>query len=209
MTDMKMDPSNSDRCHHLRWGEGFRINRDSFKHRVLTETNVFTDGSRLNEQTGLGYVIYSQNREEIHRAHYRLPDYATVFQAEASAITKSSEYLSTLPIPPRHVKIFVDSQAALLAISNPLVRSRTVLGTITALNNLAAAVSSLSLCWIPAHKGYFGNTTADDVAKRGAGEEDPSKKLKVHCPAATMKFNIKNYVYASWSKEWAHRHCKT
>ena len=202
-----IDPSGSDRCGAILRERSFRINRDSFdgkaKHRVLTQINAFTDGSRANEQTGAGFMIYSQNKQELHRAHYRLPDYATVFQAEVLAINKAADYLVNLhSMPLRHIKIFVDSRAAIQAIGNPSIKSKTVLAATAALEALAQQASSVTLCWINAHRGYFGNTQADDMAKRGGRSTNPRDRLPLSRPMASIKATIKDTAYKQWHQAW-------
>ena len=51
----------------------------------------------------------------------------------------------------KHVKIYVDSAAALLAIKNPQVNSKTVLNCINDLNIAGGLVASLELSWVRAH----------------------------------------------------------
>ena len=62
LKEYQISPGQTDRCHELMWNTGYKINWDSFsgeaKHRALTQYNVYTDGSRLEEQTGAGLVIY-------------------------------------------------------------------------------------------------------------------------------------------------------
>ena len=92
----QITPGQTDRCHDLMWNTGYKINWDSFsgeaKHRALTQCNVYTDGSRLEDQTRAGLVIY-KGREETQSEWYRLPDGTTVFQAEVTAIAKAAETL--------------------------------------------------------------------------------------------------------------------
>ena len=61
MNDYKMEITNPDCCNQLRRSVNYKINRDSFsgeaKHRSRTQYNVYTDGSRQNDQTGMGYVV--------------------------------------------------------------------------------------------------------------------------------------------------------
>ena len=170
-----LSTASSDRCTTTKWSAGYHVNRESFngasKHRCLTQFNVFTDGSRMNEQTGAGYVIYN-NRSQAASGFLRLPDHATVFQAEITAVDAAANALAALPTTNiRYVKFFIDSQAAIQALGNPCVRSKAVGQAIDSLNNLSSKATRVSLVWIPAHKGHFGNTLADDLAKRGAGDE--------------------------------------
>ena len=116
LEDMGIDTKGTDRCSRLKWSNGFKINRDSFngeaKHRKASQYNVFTDGSKLEDRTGAGMVIYKANKE-IKSNKFRLPDGTTVFQAEVVAIAEAAEAVTKMEEDVRFVKIFVDSQAAI------------------------------------------------------------------------------------------------
>ena len=197
-------PENTDRCSLAKWNKSFTVNRDSFdgssKHRSLTQINIFTDGSKQNEQVGAGCVIY-QNRVELYRHSVRLPDSATVFQAEIAAVTTAARAIELLgSVTPRYVKIFIDSQAAIRALGNPMVTSRAVEQAIDALNRAAANAVKLTLVWIPAHRGYFGNTLADDMAK--AGTTLPKVDFQIGHPPSFFKSKLEQYMYDIWTREW-------
>ena len=121
LSSSDIDPSTSDRCSEIIWPTGFRLNKDSFsglaKHRALSQYNIFTDGSRSGGQTGAGAIIY-RGKQEILQIKNRLPNTSSVFQAEIFAIgTAASTLIDRNETNMKFVKIFVDSQAALLAIS--------------------------------------------------------------------------------------------
>ena len=207
MSDYGIDAKDSDSCHRMSWNTGFKINWDSFdgksKHRQPTQVNVFTDGSKLDGRTGSGLVIY-RGKREIDAEWYRLPDGCTVFQAEIAAIGQAvTRLLEIQDGLGNFVKIFVDSQAAIAALGNPHTKSIIVSDTIKQLNELAAKSRSVTLVWIPAHKGHEGNERADALAKMGSREEDESRLLKVNKPSATRKTQVRDRVYEEWQKEWA------
>ena len=114
LDDLKIDLKRADRCNMTKWNEGFRINKDSFmgeaKHRAHTQYNVYTVGSRIDDKTGSGLVIYKGKREILAES-IRLPDFATVFQAEVAAIAVAANTLVTDNdySNARFVKILVDS----------------------------------------------------------------------------------------------------
>ena len=189
----------------MMWKPGYKINKDSFsgeaKHRRQAQFSVYTDGSRQNGCTGSGLVIYKGKRE-LYAESYRLPDTATVFQAEVKAIAMAAEVLHGLnPDDMKFVKFFVDSQAAILALDNPKISSETVREAVEKLNQLADRVRLLQIVWIPAHKGYDGNERADVLAKRGAALPD-GMMLRVAKPRSSIKCDIKDAIYAKWEQEW-------
>ena len=202
----RIDPRNTDVCSSLQWNKGFKINWSSFdgtaKHRQLSQVNAYTDGSKIKEQTGAGMVAY-KGRGEILREWYRLPDGCTVFQAEVAAVASMADALSEVQDGSvKYVKIFIDSQAAISAIGNPLVKSKIVERAVDSLNRLAETAISVTLVWIPAHKGHDGNEVADELAKKGAAESDTRRCLDVGQPMATLKANIRGQIYKEWLKEW-------
>jgi hypothetical protein len=114
-----LDRSTSEKCEPT-----FNINLNSFsggaRFRNQSEVNVYTDGSKLEGKTGAGFVIYKR-REVIGEDAIRLPDKCTVFQAEIVAVQKAGNGLLNLMqrgVEMRYVKIFIDSQAAILALNN-------------------------------------------------------------------------------------------
>ena len=127
-----MDPEETDRCSKILWSSGYKINKTSFdgtsKHRTKSQYNIYTDGSRVSNRTGAGAVIY-KNTRPLQEIWARLPYSSTVFQAEITAISLAANALcDRREDGMKFVKLFVDSQAALLALSNPMITSKTVYG---------------------------------------------------------------------------------
>ena len=114
---------------------------DSFKgqnkHIIPSEITVYTDGSKTEYGVGSGYVVYLKGKR-IQSHSSKLTDTTTVFQAEITAINEAAEYLINLSNHRKfqHVKILSDSQAALIALNNSRLKSKTVKNASTALNSL-------------------------------------------------------------------------
>ena len=177
----------------------YTIQTDSFSgsKNFLSQSqyNVYTDGSKLNDRVGAG-VFISKHKKVILEESYRLPNKATVFQAEIYAINKAALYLQSINCP-QYVKFFVDSQAALLALNNKSVSSRLVGDTIHNLNLIQGRVR---LVWIKAHVGHPGNEKADELAKDGT-------KLgtiqHIALPKQATKFAIKFAFDEIWKYQWS------
>ena len=58
-------------------------------HPDITDINIFTDGSKTEEHTGAGFVIY-KNKTERHSNSIRLPMEITVFQADSDSDSEKS-----------------------------------------------------------------------------------------------------------------------
>ena len=202
----EINPCHTDRCSMVRWSAGFRVNQDSFsgetKHRTRTQYNIYTDGSKIENQTGSGFATFTRGKEILAK-HYRLPNHATVFQAEITAIAMAARSLRLLNPPDlKFAKFFVDSQAALMAVSNPMVNSKAVAYAIEELNALASITKALTLVWIPAHKGHEGNERADQLAKAGVNSQDPDTAITVGKPSAAIKSELKTAIYRDWQQQW-------
>ena len=65
----------------------------------------------------------------------------------------------------QYIKIFSDSQAAILALNSNTVTSSLVKQTIITLNLLANSTKRVEICWIKAHVGHDGNKRADQLAR--------------------------------------------
>jgi ribonuclease HI len=92
--------------------------------------------------------------------------YATVFQAEITAILVCTETLLSKEISGDRICICVDSQAALKALISPQIKSRVVLDCVTALQNLSE-INTVELIWVPGHSNVLGNEEADRLAREG------------------------------------------
>ena len=98
--------------------------------------NIYTDGSKFENQCGTGFVIYAGKRI-ITKHSERLPDESTVFQAEVRGIQKAAETMlnsENLKSKYKYIKIFTDSQATLLTRNSADVTSKLVQQTKLALN---------------------------------------------------------------------------
>ena len=147
-------------------------------------------------------MVY-KGRTELSALSFKLPDSATVFQAEVSAVAKAAEFLLGLDDPGmKYVKIFVDSQAAIKAVGNPVVKSQVVEQAINNLNKLAAKTRSVTLVWIPAHKGHTGNERADVLAKAGSEGGDQVEQVRVNKPQGALRSEIRRCMASEWENEW-------
>ena len=119
------------------------------------------------------------------------------------AIKKAAEYLlEEKPTGLKYLKIFVDSQAAIMAVGNPVISSKTVASAVSALNELASGGVSVTIVWIPAHKGHAGNELADKLAKKGAEESDAAYMIPIKTPHSAMRRKIREGIRAEWREQW-------
>ena len=95
----------------------------------------YTDGSKLNETAGASFYIEYASGSQTDEKFLHLGRYSTVLQAEVFAIAEVAKKLIMERVLNEKIIILVDSQAAILAIQNNVVKSNTVLTCIKNLNN--------------------------------------------------------------------------
>ena len=150
----------TDKCKDIVWNKHYKVNTDSFdgkrKHVTRSEYTIYTDGSKIDNQVGAGAVIYHKNNL-ITTIKTKLPDTATVFQAELLGIKSGCEFFFNNSVhKPKYVKITSDSQAALQALNNNTFTSSTALSTAEAISNLSWIAKRVTLAWTRAHVGTEG-----------------------------------------------------
>ena len=97
------------------------------------------------------------------------------------------------------MNILSDSQAALQALANIQVTSKSVGAAIKALTRLGSRIT-VYLNWIKAHVNHPGNEKADQLAKEGS----QLKQVKDYpLSQQACKTMIDEYIYAEWNKRWA------
>jgi ribonuclease HI len=165
---------------------------DTYNHFVC-----YTDGSKLNNQTGYRYVIRKYNRT-IYDGHGNMGQATSVFQAEIKAITMACKTLHQR----RNMDITIrtDSQAAIAAIRAINITSKTVLDCKRWLNKLGDK-NRVTLAWIQAHAGHPGNDRADALAK--AGTTLANLGVQHHEPASHFNSKLLAKSNEQWQEKWA------
>ena len=153
---------------------------------------VYTDGSKSAAGVGYGVVFPSFSRGA------SLPQAASVFTAELSAIILALQVLFTLPVS--SFTIFSDSRSVLAALRcfNPSSFNPHVLAAMEWLYLLHRKGYRISFCWVPAHVGVPGNEKADRLAREAAARAPPL------CPVPYRDVFplIRTAVTESWQRRW-------
>ena len=100
--------------------------------------------------------------------------------------------------------ILVDSQAAILAIQNNIVKSHTVLTRIKNLNILGKD-NHVTIAWTPSHTGIQGNEKADILAKSGSALNCLGLEPFISIPYASCRAAIKDWSIKRWRTSWIER----
>ena len=166
----------------------------------LQENSIvcYTDGSRTDAGVGGGFLTTTDNTSSsiISECSFRLQDYCSVFQAELIAIKEGAT--SLLQCRNKSITIWSDSLSALQALSSFIIKSKTVLGCHSVLSELAL-YNSVSLRWIAAHSGHWGNERADVLAKTGTSCDN---LLGCLMPQSHIKRLINSKVDKLVQSEW-------
>jgi ribonuclease HI len=127
------------------------INRD-----FIGYEHVFTDGSSMDNRSGYGVIP-----EETIKI--RLPNEASVFSAEMSAILHATENIAKSER--KYFTIFTDSLSSLQAITSSSTLLHPICGKILDQISVLSKHKSITFTWVPSHIGITGNELADIAAK--------------------------------------------
>ena len=182
----------------------FIVNTDSF-HKTAQyiqdlekqHWTAFTDGSKVNERVGAGVVIF---KDQVLWAEekYRLPDTATVFQAELYAIRQALLLLEEVVVGTEQIQIFSDSMSALMALCSFELHSQLVARIVHKLNQIGQG-TVITLYWVKAHVGIVGNEHADRLAKEGGQLNWISH---VSLPRSQIRFRVLEKMRELWKQQW-------
>ncbi|MCP4489190.1 MAG: hypothetical protein GY820_18040 [Gammaproteobacteria bacterium] len=151
----------------------------------------YTDGSKTEDGTGGGFIITNNNNTHtIAESSFKLPDYCSVYQAELIAITEAAKSLNNHR--EETITFWSDSLSSLQAISSTIIKSKTAYQCHEALSELAVH-NTVSVKWIAAHSGHWGNEKADALAKAGT---QSTNYINGPLPQSYIKAKINNRVKA-------------
>jgi ribonuclease HI len=164
----------------------------------------YMDRSGSLEGSGSGCATYSGKSPDPIHENFEFTGAATVFQAELYAIKMACKF--AIQQAPSPVTILSDSQAAIMATANPLITSRTVLGTVNALNALVIHGSSVLLHWVRGHNGIEGNELADHLANKGAALQAAGPEPFIPFSNALIKMIAREDLRFHWTEKRLYRH---
>ena len=196
-----------DICYEVMTDKKFQVHTESFAQpTVIFEDReleplwkIYTDGSKLNDKVGAAYVIY-KGEMEFEVAKFRLPNSATVFQAELYAIYHGAMALKEYVLEENNkVAFFSDSMASLQALNATEIVNSIVRRTILQLNNLYDIGYEVHLYWVKAHIGILGNERADVLAKQSTEMETITY---TPLPRSQVRLKVLEAVRKKWKTQW-------
>ncbi|KAF4523529.1 hypothetical protein B566_EDAN013072, partial [Ephemera danica] len=157
---------------------------------------IYTDGSKSHTSTGCS--IY--NSSSGYHKGFKLPNEASIFTAEASAINMALKHIITEP--DSDYAILSDSKSVLQALLNtsPGANYNWILTQIrTKISILSVFHKSVIFIWIPAHCGIIGNEFADLYAKNAASD---GQLLNIPLPHSDFTTFILTQQTLDWEQHW-------
>ncbi|GIY52246.1 uncharacterized protein CEXT_417141 [Caerostris extrusa] len=151
---------------------------------------IFTDGSKLNNNTGCALVVFIDGHEA-ECILCKLNPEASVFMAEMKAIEMAVNLIVSRGIT--DATIILDSRSALLALGNPLNNSPYVSKVKDLIRNYAHYIKFM---WTRVHVGTAGNEAADAYAKMS------TDKNTIDCHFALAISLLKHLLLKDILQQW-------
>ena len=98
----------------------------------------------------------------------------------------------------------MDSQSAILAIQNNIVKFNTALTCIKNLNILGK-YNDVTIAWTPGHTGIQGNEKANILAKLGSALKCLGPEPFISIPYASCRVVMKDWSINRWKTSWIER----
>jgi ribonuclease HI len=152
---------------------------------------LYTDGSKNADKVAAAVV------SEDDVVSCRLPDQASIFTAELTAIDLALNVIEREGYW-RYI-IFTDSLSAMQALENNNASSNPMITDILDKLSVICEDAEVMFCWLPSHIGIVGNEKADRAAKAALlGSIEPVK-----IPVSDFKPFIDSFVHDVWQRSWS------
>ena len=171
----------------ITYHEEFQIIKEKYQNHQA----IYTDGSKTGDKAACA-AIYKHNS-----LLERLPDGASIYSAEASAINSALKIIETHSTNNYEYIIFTDNMSVLTALENRKTNDPITTKILDQIEETSTN-KDLVFCWIPSHVGIRGNDRADQAAKEALKLEPSHVKI----PYTDLKPTIKKYITDKWQEQW-------
>ena len=185
-----------------------RINNSTQVDTLQEKVLIFTDGSRVenkDEPSTVGCAFVAKRDHSTYLTYKaKLPTYATVYQAELSAIKAAVDHC--LAIEEENIAILSDSMSALQAIGRIIPENKIAAEIRRKLDEALERGKNISLHHVKAHINIAGNEEADRAANDARHCDNnlelpiPRCKIKRDIRNETRKEINKYYVENEWGR---------
>lgn len=154
-------------------------------------TNIFTDGSIIDNKTGAG-ILFNKKEYKFH-----LPNTAGIFTAEAFSVLKAIELIKQ-EREDRNFLIHTDSLSVIQSLQQLYTKNQLISDIQQSVHEAISAGKKIIFIWIPSHIGIDGNERADHLAKQAVLEET----TQIAMPTNDIKSHIKRCIRQHWKQNW-------
>ncbi|GBM60330.1 hypothetical protein AVEN_108116-1 [Araneus ventricosus] len=155
-----------------------------------TGHEIYTDGSKINNQVGAAYVHY-YNRTEADSCLIRLGNQNTAFMVEVMVISKTIDCCIDKNI--RKSKVITVSRSTLMVIESTEEKRRIIIEIKKKLK-----LTKIQLQWVRAHNVTVGNERADALAKLDASKDQIDTKFGPS--KAKVRYRRKVLLVTKWQE---------
>lgn len=161
----------------------------SIKDKHQNHMEMYTDGSKVGDKVACAAV---HNKDKLLK---RLPDKASIYSAEASAIELALNIIENSE-EKKHI-IFTDNNSVPTALENRKTDNPL---TTKILNRIDVITKNKEIvfCWVPSHVGIKWNHRADQEAKKVLELEPAKDKI----PFTDLIATINKHQMNKWQESW-------
>ena len=152
--------------------------------------NIFTDGSK--QGSAVASAALSGDKILVKR----LPNNASIFSAEASAILLAPDMISQTS----NLKFLIlsDSLSCINSIENKDLQNPFIVEILERLHELLSTGVCITFVWVPSHIGIAGNSAADATTKAALCLEISNSLI----PYSDLKPLITSHLNNCWQQSW-------
>ena len=162
-------------------------------------TQIFTDGSKLEQGVGAGIVIFNSGNL-INSLKYKLNKRCTNNQTEQLAILRALEFTENIETEDKTATIYTDSRMTLDSHKNSNIHTYLIGEIRRKVEEMGEINWNMKYCWVKAHVVVQGNEIADTLAKEAATNVDIIECYK-KVPKSVVISELGGISIEKWQKE--------